>query len=225
MRIFKTPKGTELPLLDLRGKDYLQVAHRLVWFREQHPDWSISTEYVQLSENYAVARAVIADQTGRTISTAHKCEDRKGFQDFMEKAETGAIGRALAACGYGTQFAPELDEAERIVDSPLSSTKRVGNASLSPVKTQTKGIPTATRGTVSEAQLKRLYAIRKKSNWSEDDIKQQLAKIGLKDEKELNYVQYEHLCKVIETVPKESNKTVLHKAGAASTTQGDEYPF
>ena len=38
----------------------------------------------------------------------------------MEKAETGSIGRALAYCGYGTQFcADELDEAERIVDAPI----------------------------------------------------------------------------------------------------------
>ena len=43
-KTFKTPKGTELPLLDLRGKDYLMVAHRLVWFREEHSDWTIETE-------------------------------------------------------------------------------------------------------------------------------------------------------------------------------------
>ena len=36
-----------------------------------------------------------------------------------EKAETKAVGRALAMLGYGTQFAPELDEGERIVDSPV----------------------------------------------------------------------------------------------------------
>ena len=30
-----------------------------------------------------------------------------------------AIGRALAALGYGTQFAPELNEEHRIVDAPV----------------------------------------------------------------------------------------------------------
>jgi hypothetical protein len=39
----------------------------------------------------------------------------------MEKAETGAIGRALALIGYGTQFcADELDEGDRIVDAPVA---------------------------------------------------------------------------------------------------------
>jgi hypothetical protein len=46
--------------------------------------------------------------------------------DFGPKAETGAIGRALAALGFGTQFAIELSEDDRIVDTPVdrSPTRR-----------------------------------------------------------------------------------------------------
>lgn len=81
-RNYKTSKGTELPLLNLRGKQYLEVKFRLVWFREEHPD-------------------------------------------FIEKAETGSIGRALALIGYGTQFcADELDEGKRIVDAPTQMRDR-----------------------------------------------------------------------------------------------------
>jgi hypothetical protein len=116
---FKTKAGTELPLLDLRGKKYLQVAHRLVWFREEHPEWGIITEIIDRSEIHALVRAVIRDESGNIVSSAHKFEDKRGFADFIEKAETGAIGRALAGCGYGTQFAPELEEEHRIVDSPV----------------------------------------------------------------------------------------------------------
>lgn len=120
MKTFKTPKGTELPLLNLKGKDYLQVAHRLVWFREEKPDWTIKTSFVSISADYAIAKAEILTAQGLLVATAHKSEDKKGFFDFIEKAETGAIGRALALCGYGTQFcAEELDEGKRIVDSPV----------------------------------------------------------------------------------------------------------
>lgn len=120
MSIFKTPKGTELPLLDLRGKPYLQVAHRLVWMREEHSDWQIKTAVTyDLEKRWAIGHATITDGSGRALATAHKFEDAKGFQDYIEKSETGAIGRALALCGYGTQFAPEFDEAERVVDSPV----------------------------------------------------------------------------------------------------------
>ena len=122
---FKTAKGTELPLLDMRGKPYLQVAHRLVWFREERPGWSIETELLPVdTPETALARAIIRDESGRIMATAHKVEDKRGFADFREKAETGAIGRALALVGYGTQFAPELDEQDRIVDSPIAQARQ-----------------------------------------------------------------------------------------------------
>jgi hypothetical protein len=120
-RTFKTARGTELPILSLRGKDYLEVKYRLVWFREEHPAWTIETEFVSIAEKSACARATIREESGRVIATSHKFESEQGFPDFLEKAETGAIGRALALIGYGTQFcADELDEGERIVDAPVS---------------------------------------------------------------------------------------------------------
>lgn len=119
-RNFRTSKGTELPLLNFRGKEYLEVKFRLVWFREDHPDWSIETELMSVTDVSAYARATVRDESGRVIATSHKFESIKGFPDFIEKAETGAIGRALALIGYGTQFcADELDEGKRIVDSPV----------------------------------------------------------------------------------------------------------
>lgn len=128
-KTFKTPKGTELPLLNLKGKDYLQVMHRLVWFREEHPLWSVETSFETLTDKYAVAKAIVRDEMGRLLSTAHKSETTQGFADFLEKAETGAIGRALALCGYGTQFcADELDEGDRLADSPAPA-----RAALRPV--------------------------------------------------------------------------------------------
>lgn len=120
MKTLKTKKGTELPLMNLKGKDYLQVAHRLIWFREEHPDWSLETEFISLTEKSAVAKATVKDATGRIMATSHKEESLADFpQGYREKAETGAIGRALALCGYGTQFEPDFDEGERVVDSPL----------------------------------------------------------------------------------------------------------
>jgi hypothetical protein len=102
------------------GKEYLPVAQRLVWFREDHPDWAIVTEpiTVDIEKGYAIFKATVSNAEGKPIGSGTKMETARGFADFTEKAETGAIGRALAVCGYGTQFAPELEEGERIVDSP-----------------------------------------------------------------------------------------------------------
>lgn len=108
-------------LMDLKGKAYLQVMWRLVWFREEHPEWCINTSLVSSTENSAVFKAeIIEPNTEHVISTGYGSETAKDFRDFLEKAETKAVGRALAMLGYGTQFAPEMDEGERIVDSPVA---------------------------------------------------------------------------------------------------------
>ena len=115
--------------INLKGKQYLPVAPRIAWFREEHPDWTIMTYAVpDLSgTDYTTFAAEILDGTGRLIAKAHKTEHEKHFADYREKAETGAIGRALALCGYGTLFAQELEEPitptgdMRIVDAPQPS--------------------------------------------------------------------------------------------------------
>lgn len=145
MKQMTTAKGTVLPLLDMRGKPYLQVAHRLVWVREEHPNWRIETTIYSGNDAYTICKATILDENGHTLATAHKREDKEHFSDHMEKSETGAIGRALALCGYGTQFAPELDEGQRLADSPITPAKKqVRLAPISvapPMHTQDDDIP------------------------------------------------------------------------------------
>lgn len=108
-------------MMKLKGKDYLQVMWRLVWFREDHPDFGINCTALELGEDHAIFKAVITDANGVQVSCGHGSESKRDFGDFLEKAETKAVGRALAMLGYGTQFAAdELDEGERIVDSPVA---------------------------------------------------------------------------------------------------------
>lgn len=137
---FRTEKGTELPLLNLKNKEYLQVMHRIQWFREAHPTGIIKTTMLAMNgegqNEYAVFKAEIFIETERgalCVSSAHKKETRGGFEDFIEKAESGAIGRALALCGYGTQFAADdLDEGDRLADSPapVVETVSTGNGAV-----------------------------------------------------------------------------------------------
>ncbi|KXS42982.1 MULTISPECIES: hypothetical protein [unclassified Candidatus Frackibacter] len=109
-------------LTKVKGKDYLEVKWRLVWFREEHPHYGIDTEFLilDMDQGIAVCQATISNEEGQDLAKGTKTEYKASFFDFVEKAETGAIGRALAALGYGTQFAPELEEGERIVDSPVN---------------------------------------------------------------------------------------------------------
>lgn len=115
-------------MMKLKGKDYLQVAWRLVWFRDPDdgcPGYGLETELLEHGEDWAVFRCRITDGDGKVISTGHGSESARDFGDYLEKAETKAVGRALAMLGYGTQFAAdELDEGERIVDSPVDRKAR-----------------------------------------------------------------------------------------------------
>lgn len=138
-------------LINLKGKSYLEVKYRLVWFRDENPDWGITTEIIKIDTEakYAIVKATITDQHGRIIAQGTKMEDIKGFGDWLEKAETGAIGRALGICGYGTQFAPEFDEVvpgvenPRIVDSPIDP----------PVKVKVTAQATVAKRTMREAAV------------------------------------------------------------------------
>jgi hypothetical protein len=117
-------------LMDLKGKKYLPVNARIAAFREECSileGWGLRTELLagSLKEQFATFRAEVIDPQGRVVSVGTKTEDKAGFPDFFEKAETGSIGRALAAAGFGTLFALEFDEGEvRLTDSPITPKAR-----------------------------------------------------------------------------------------------------
>ena len=90
-------------LTRVNGSDYLEVKWRLVWLRLRHPDATIETELVDHVDSTAIFRAQIAIPGGGS-STGWGSESAGDFRDYLEKAETKAIGRALAALGFGAQF-------------------------------------------------------------------------------------------------------------------------
>ena len=121
----------------IQGKDYLPVRWRLVWF---HQDTGPRAGYVTVelehdrqagfakfftiawdgndeSWRHVNIRGVEIDVCGR-VATGEGSETRADFNDYYEKAATKSLGRALAGLSFGTQFAPELDEKHRVVDSP-----------------------------------------------------------------------------------------------------------
>lgn len=126
--MLKLPKNKKVTLSNGEIKwekveaNYLPVAPRIAWFRKDHPDWSILTRAVMTANKAIVMKAIIKDSEGRIIATARKKETEIGFPDYIEKAETGAVGRALAMCGYGTLQAPEFDEGQRLADAPIPRT-------------------------------------------------------------------------------------------------------
>ena len=110
------------------GRDYLEVKWRLLWLRSEHPDARITTEIVQHNEEsgFALFRAEV-EIPGGGRATGWGSETVRDFHDYIEAAETKAIGRALAALGYGTQFCQDFDFSAnarpgtvQVVDSPVN---------------------------------------------------------------------------------------------------------
>lgn len=100
----------ETGITNIRGKEYQTVALRVTKFRADKEDWSLTTEIVSRDADCVVMKATIANEQGRILATGHAEEYRKSSQvnktSALENAETSAIGRALAAAGWGgTEFA------------------------------------------------------------------------------------------------------------------------
>ena len=100
--------------------DYLDVKHRLLWLRKEHPDAEIVSELIRIDEQGAIFKATVKIPNGGCAS-GHGSETATDFSDYIEKAETKALGRALNALGYGAQFADSEAEESRPGAGPVLS--------------------------------------------------------------------------------------------------------
>ena len=89
----------------VNGSDYLEVKWRVAWLRSEHPDASIETSVHELTDQRAVFRASITLPSGAS-STGYGSESPGDFRDYIEKAETKAIGRACSALGFDLEHVP-----------------------------------------------------------------------------------------------------------------------
>ena len=107
-------KATKAPLqpgyVDIRGVPYKTVAKRVLDFRNDHTlggGWGIVTEILHNDPDGKVCvKASIIGALGLPVAVGHAEEDRSlggniNTTSALENCETSAIGRALAAAGYG----------------------------------------------------------------------------------------------------------------------------
>ena len=88
----------ELKTIDLKGKKYVQVVERLKYFREHFKDGKIiTTAKIEAGAILFTAEIYIG---GKKVATGHGLKGLKS-EFNAEKAETRAIGRALAIAGIG----------------------------------------------------------------------------------------------------------------------------
>ena len=129
---------------------YLDVKWRLIWFRSVYPDGFIQTVEAEVTEIFARIEAVAFDkdpaQGGKKLGMGRRCVASCDFKDYVEKAETQAIGRALAVAGFGTQFCEEFDEDDILADSPIEAKQ------VKPHSAAASAPPVAIQAAAPEAQ-------------------------------------------------------------------------
>jgi len=110
-------------MMSIQGKAYLPVAARIVMFRSDTKfEYGIETAAATIGDAQYMRAKVYRLSDGAVVATATKkvkTDARGPAKDWpLETAETGAIGRALGLCGYGT-LGGDFDEGDQLADAPV----------------------------------------------------------------------------------------------------------
>lgn len=175
-------------LSNIKGQEYLEVKWRLAWLRAEHPDAKIVTELKSHENDRAIFYAYVEIPEGGS-ATGWGSVTASEFDRYLEKAETTAIGRALAALGFGTQFSRDFDdgpETGMLADAPVGPSSG-GSGGYAPREPAPIRSPSGTYsggqrrdpsggghdlnpGGCTKAQTGAIYAIRKRLNMDENEV-------------------------------------------------------
>ena len=132
--------------IKIKGKDYIEVNERIKFFRENFPDYSLTSEVIEKTPESILIKATIKNQDGVVVATGMAEEIKRttyiNETSYVENCETSAWGRALGNFGIG-------------IDTSVASADEVVNATNSQKQqqwlTQTQYVNTL-KGTKKQAQ-------------------------------------------------------------------------
>lgn len=91
--------------IDFKGKKYVLVSDRVLYFNETYPQGSITTELVSApQDDLVIVKATVKPNDKQTFTGYSQATWGEGYinkTSALENAETSAVGRALAFMGIG----------------------------------------------------------------------------------------------------------------------------
>tara|TARA_R100000963_G_scaffold35081_2_gene31773 strand:- start:2755 stop:3243 length:489 start_codon:yes stop_codon:yes gene_type:complete len=116
--------------VNIKGKEYITVNERLIYFRSQpnFKGWRISEDIVSLDEKEGVFKVTIINPEGFEVAIAHAQEYRDSSYinktSFVENGFTSALGRALGYLGIGINTAiASAEEVETAINNQPTNDK------------------------------------------------------------------------------------------------------
>ena len=137
-----------LNTLDIKGKEYVDVAERIRAFRMLYPTGSIQTEMISNDNGVCIFKAIVGyyneDATLLHIlgtGTAYEKEDSSFINktSYIENCETSATGRALGMAGIGINTSvASADEVLNAINNQVITLEDAENYTLTFGKHQGK---------------------------------------------------------------------------------------
>lgn len=118
-----TEKALAGKAINIKGKSYVLVADRVLYFNETYEKGSIETELVSAPESkYIIVRATVSPDGERKFTGYSQATIGDGYinkTSALENAETSAVGRALAFMGIGViESIASADEINKAKNTP-----------------------------------------------------------------------------------------------------------
>ncbi|MBP5164718.1 MAG: hypothetical protein ILP08_04765 [Lachnospiraceae bacterium] len=158
--------NSELPTVNIKGKEYVMVKDRVAAFRKICPNGSIETEIISNASGAIIMKATVRD--GDVIlatGTAWEKEDNGYINktSYVENCETSCIGRALGFAGIGVD--DSMASAEEVANAMINQNKEAKKISEQDVEAIREA---CAKGNVSEKAILAKYRVNSLSDITVD---------------------------------------------------------
>ncbi len=173
-------------------KTFPVVGGRLRILHENNDDLSIQTEIIRLENDFAMVKAAVESNKGKFngTGTASVQRDAKLADSLVELAETRAIARVLRFGGIGVEYTG-AEEVSHVVaaetaneQNPSKEPESVCSESNGKSKPETKAAGNGS-GRATQAQCRALFALTKRSRYTDADFASLLRPFNASDFQDL----------------------------------------